>query len=284
MAKRLTATEKWVDPWFCGLSSQDKLFWIYLLDNCDHAGIWRINWALVNFHIPGYEYQSDMFKERIVEIDKEKWFIPKFIDFQYGTLNKNNRAHKSVIDILEKYSLGEKMTQPQQPQQPPKPLTSPLLGASKGGRSRSRSRIRTIGGFKGGDSGKTAGKTTFGKTAGKTEKEKAGKMTEEFIQVWNTMAVETGVPKIMAFSGKRLERFKEFLGKDDFRKNAGEIIKAIKEQKFLHGMGPKGWKISIDWLFANDENYIKVLERRYKNDNIDLPEEFRPNIDKKRNS
>ena len=101
MAKRFTATDKWDDPWFCGLTDTDKLFWFYLLDKCDHAGIWPVNWQLVAFHIHG-EIKKENFKTRIVELSEEKWFIPKFIRFQYGDLNPENKAHASVLAILKK--------------------------------------------------------------------------------------------------------------------------------------------------------------------------------------
>ncbi len=103
MANRFTATEKWVDPWFCGLNEKDKLFWIYLVDNCDHAGMWQVNWPLVNFHIKDYVFNEKVFNGRVVILKDEKWFIPKFIEFQYKTgLNPENRAHLSVINILKK--------------------------------------------------------------------------------------------------------------------------------------------------------------------------------------
>lgn len=103
MANRFTATEKWIDPWFCGLTEKDKLFWIYLVDNCDHAGIWQVNWPLVGFHIKDYVFNETVFKGRIVKLRDDKWFIPKFIEFQYKTgLNPDNRAHLSVINILKK--------------------------------------------------------------------------------------------------------------------------------------------------------------------------------------
>jgi len=41
MAKRFTASEKWEDLWFSELSNKYKLFWIYLLDKCDNAGVWE---------------------------------------------------------------------------------------------------------------------------------------------------------------------------------------------------------------------------------------------------
>jgi hypothetical protein len=103
MANRFTATEKWSDPWFCELSEKDKLFWIYLVDNCDHAGIWQVNWPLVRFYIKDYVLNEKSFNGRIVKLREDKWFIPKFIEFQYKTgLNPENRAHQSVLNILEK--------------------------------------------------------------------------------------------------------------------------------------------------------------------------------------
>jgi len=103
MANRFTATEKWVDPWFCELSEKDKLFWIYIVDNCDHAGMWQVNWPLVRFHIKDYVFNEKAFNGRIVKLKNNKWFIPNFIEFQYKTgLNPENRAHFSVINLLKK--------------------------------------------------------------------------------------------------------------------------------------------------------------------------------------
>ena len=46
------------------------------------------------------------FLDKIVIFDNgDKWFIPDFIDFQYGELNPNSNVHKSVIALLEKYNL-----------------------------------------------------------------------------------------------------------------------------------------------------------------------------------
>jgi len=102
MAKRFTDSEKWNDPWFCELNSNDKLFWIYIIDNCDHAGIWKVNWPLVKFHIKDFVFNKQVFNGRIKELSSDTWFISKFIDFQYGELNEINRAHLSVINILKK--------------------------------------------------------------------------------------------------------------------------------------------------------------------------------------
>lgn len=95
------------------------MFWIFLLDSCDHAGIWKANWPLVKFY-SGPERMPDTFKERVVPLTSEKWFIPKFVDFQYGELKKENRAHASVIAILEKEGAYKRPTN--------KVLPSPLEG------------------------------------------------------------------------------------------------------------------------------------------------------------
>ena len=114
MAKRFTDTNKYKKPFIRGLQGSYKLLWDYLYHDCDHAGIW-----IVDFDIAQIYLGSDMlvFKDealklfnsneiRIIPFDKgNKWFIPSFIDFQYGILNENNRAHNSVITILKQHGL-----------------------------------------------------------------------------------------------------------------------------------------------------------------------------------
>lgn len=116
MAKRFTDTSKWGKPFFQDLSPKLKLVWIYLCDNCDHAGIWDLNLKLLSFQI-GFEVtlaDLNAFGDK-VSIEGDKVLIPSFVDFQYGVLNPSNRVHQSVIMRLEKYQN--------------KPLISPLQGA-----------------------------------------------------------------------------------------------------------------------------------------------------------
>ena len=109
MAKRFTDTEKWKKQFIKSLSTVHKLFFLYLLDDCDHAGIWHVEHDVAMLRI-GEIYNPVEVKEclnnHIIEFDNgEKWFIPYFIEFQYGVLNENVNAHKSVIDKLKKYNL-----------------------------------------------------------------------------------------------------------------------------------------------------------------------------------
>jgi len=116
MAKRFTDTEKWRDPWFCSLTETERNFWSFLLDTCTLAGIWQVNWPLVKFYLPYFEFDESKFKDRIKIINPEKWFISKFVKFQYGELHPNNPLHKRVISELVKEGVYI-------------PLESPLQGA-----------------------------------------------------------------------------------------------------------------------------------------------------------
>lgn len=121
MAKRFTESGKWKKKWIRQLDPKYKLFWFYLLDNCDHAGVFDADIESASFHI-GLEYTEkevlEVFNRKIVPFKTDKWFIPKFVEYQYGELNENNRAHLSVINILNKYNLLD----------PNKTLIRPLKG------------------------------------------------------------------------------------------------------------------------------------------------------------
>ena len=105
MPKRFSDSLKWDDPFFSELSNEYKLLWIYILDKCDHAGIFKVNKKMAEFCLNvkfNWNEIQGVFKGRIQTLNGEKWFIPKFIEFQYGILSENNRVHNSVIQILKK--------------------------------------------------------------------------------------------------------------------------------------------------------------------------------------
>lgn len=117
MTNRFTATDKWNDPWFCGLQPTYKLFWLYLCDNCNIAGIWNVNFPLVKFHCGLESVDLKIFGDRIEVVSDEKWFIRKFIYFQQkindlSELNQENNAHKAIISILTKEGLTRGLVAP----------------------------------------------------------------------------------------------------------------------------------------------------------------------------
>jgi hypothetical protein len=124
MAKRFTDTEKWKKPFIRSLQGAYKLLWLYICDDCDHAGIWQVDIDVAQIRIGekiDIKEAIKTFDEKIIIFDKgNKWFIPSFIEFQYPSgLNPDNRAHNSIIILLEKYKLLDKQN---------KPLTRSLQG------------------------------------------------------------------------------------------------------------------------------------------------------------
>jgi len=124
MAKRFTDTEKWKKPFIRGLQGVYKLLWLYICDDCDHAGIWQVDMDVAQIRI-GEKIDLNeaikSFEDKIIIFDNgNKWFIPSFVEFQYPSgLNPENRSHNSVIILLEKYNLRIPKN---------KPLTSPSEG------------------------------------------------------------------------------------------------------------------------------------------------------------
>ncbi len=102
MAKRFTDSNKWEDDWFASLPPKYKLFWLYLCDRCDHAGVWKISahvaQALIGEAVDLKEAQ-ELFKGR-VEAHEGFWWLKKFCQFQYGELKTGNKTHESVLKIL----------------------------------------------------------------------------------------------------------------------------------------------------------------------------------------
>jgi hypothetical protein len=104
MAKRLTDSRKWDDDWFLSLPPEFKLLWLYILDKCDHAGIFKVTKNLAEFCLTykfDWKVVKETFKDRIVVMEEGLWFVPKFITFQYGKLNPISRIHAGIIATLQ---------------------------------------------------------------------------------------------------------------------------------------------------------------------------------------
>lgn len=112
MAKRFIATELWNEDWFLDMKIEYKLFWYYIISNCNHAGIFKLNlrtFNLLNEVNLTSKQALDYFnngKVRIRELSDSKWFIEDFFVFQYGSkFNTNNRVHESIGKELIKNNI-----------------------------------------------------------------------------------------------------------------------------------------------------------------------------------
>lgn len=116
MAKRFTDTNKYKKPFIRGLQGAYKLFWDYLYHDCDHAGIWIVDFEIAQLYLgrdmPVNRYDALKFfnegETRIIEFDNaKKWLIVPFIQFQYGELNEQNRVHASILLELKKAGINK---------------------------------------------------------------------------------------------------------------------------------------------------------------------------------
>ena len=93
-----------------------KILWDYLYLNCNHAGIWHVEWDVMQMRIGAdapVEQQKalELFnkgEERVIVVDSgKKWFIKGFVEFQQSIfglseLNPANKVHASILNILKK--------------------------------------------------------------------------------------------------------------------------------------------------------------------------------------
>ena len=106
MSKRFTETSIWDEDWFLEMPKEYKIFWFYLKDKCNHAGIWKPNLILFESTVKckiDLNKAIEIFNKnkcRCQILNSGHWFILDFFVFQYGsTFNSLNRVHKSIQDI-----------------------------------------------------------------------------------------------------------------------------------------------------------------------------------------
>jgi hypothetical protein len=113
MAKRFTGTDKWDKAWFRKLSPRLKCLWQYLVDRCDQAGVWEVDFDsashFVNDPTPITKQDLKALGDRIEWIRQNKIWIVDFVDYQCGQLSKKSPAHKPVFKLLEKYGLLDRV-------------------------------------------------------------------------------------------------------------------------------------------------------------------------------
>lgn len=108
--KRFTDTKKWGDAWFYDLKPCSKLLFIYLCENCDMAGVIEINPRKISHDtgIPLTEISLEEMGDRIEKLPSGRYFIKRFIKFQYGELTSNSAFHRKIIDLLVSHGLGDR--------------------------------------------------------------------------------------------------------------------------------------------------------------------------------
>lgn len=220
MAKRFTDTNKYKKPFIRGLQGAYKVLWDYLYHDCDHAGIWIVDFEIAQIYVgadlpinknDALKYFNES-EKRIIEIDNgKKWFLPSFIDFQYGELNEQNRAHNSVIKILKN-----------------KTLLSSLQGA------KDKDKVKELDKDKDKDKGKCKGKPAKPDTS---EYKKITDLWFEFVEKRNGVK-----PSFNATDGQSLKSIIAYISK---QQNEGQ--KTEDTFKFILDR----WSVLSEWLQSN---------------------------------
>lgn len=108
MAKRFIDTELFNDEWFCELSKDAKLFFIYYITNCDHAGILKLNKKLFEFQtsIKDIEKVIKEMGNKLILIKDSVFFMPGYLKFQYPDFPKSKvKQQEGALKILDNHGI-----------------------------------------------------------------------------------------------------------------------------------------------------------------------------------
>jgi hypothetical protein len=111
---RMTDCKKWSDKWFRNLDPEEQLFWFYIHDRCDQAGVWNEDIEEVKFHIgtdydPGTLLKS--FGEKIKLLpDSSKWWIKDYCILQQTTYiwdDEEGPPRRAIYNLMVQHNIYE---------------------------------------------------------------------------------------------------------------------------------------------------------------------------------
>jgi hypothetical protein len=114
MAKRFVDTEIWGDKWYRKLPCKYKELWRYICENCDNAGVWKVDIDLAIFqigetleHDEALRFLNDG-KERVSVLNHGTyWQVKEYVKFQFGALSDKSRVHESVLKLIENHRVSK---------------------------------------------------------------------------------------------------------------------------------------------------------------------------------
>jgi hypothetical protein len=245
--KRFTDSKKWKDEWFLELPVKAKLAWLYLCDDCELTGVWKINYKLASYQL-GFtinaETLAEWFQDRIHFFDKDKILIVKFFEFQYGESKDTWSAKVKAKSLLEQ--LGFKVEN-NKVIIPSSDHSTPTVGVE--------SKSLLIEGIE-------ESRDAFNKGG-------SGEKLPELAEIWNLHCGD--LPKVIGTNKERNKRIKARMEEASADKWV-EVIQRIAKSDFCNNRGPsaKGWKADFDFLLQ-PETRLKVLEGKYDNRDFSQP-------------
>ena len=256
MAQRFTETNKWKDGWFSSLDRDQKLFWLYLLDDCDNAGIWEKNFRAAAFFMDSdtvtESWAMTFLAGKAIPISDSKWFIPRFVEFQYGELKESCKPHASVISKLRKAGIDPLTLEAFQNKDYPKGMNSLKDKDKEQDQEKDKEK----------DKDAPQGIVSTNLTINTVELHQARMQKypeiSEMQKKWNEFAVKHGLAKIETIPTWRLANIVERMKEPEF--NFDKILSQIEKQPFLLGKTDAKWKLSFDKVVGDNRYYVQILE------------------------
>lgn len=104
-----------------------------------------------------------------------------------------------------------------------------------------------------------------GNKGNKTNKEiKEERVNETFLS-WNKFADENGLVQASKLTDRRISGIKLRLSEKEF--DLERIYQEIKNSIFLRGDNERKWRVDFDFVFCSQNNYLKILEGKYRGNN-----------------
>jgi len=86
----------------------------------------------------------------------------------------------------------------------------------------------------------------------------------DIVDGWNEICATKGFPKVERLSPDRRSKINSRLKINKDVEFWNKVFNKIVQTPFLTGKNDRGWKVTFDWLFSNDENSIKIYEGNYE--------------------
>jgi hypothetical protein len=230
MAKRFLDNQLFKNTTFKGLPPKIKLFYVYLICECDHCGLWSVELDVASVRIGEQITEAEVKKylgEKIIPIDNgSKWFLPQFVTFQYGNLTAGNKLHVSVRKELNKYNL---LTLIENNQTPTEGLPNPYVSIKDKDKDKDRDKVKDKDKEKavkieltGWDAQDTPENTVINPLQSETvetDTEVPNESTSDykrFMEVYHTFIKNRGIPfRITGADGKALKLIIKYLNEVD---------------------------------------------------------------------
>ena len=249
----------WNDEKFTDLTHSQKLLFLYLLtsphNNLIGLYVVKLGYIAADIDVNPKSLQKDLEKlseKGLIKYDSQVGliYIPNFLKHNPITNPNQILAAKKILKILPKSPLISIFLEGL-----PERLKKELIKGLPEGLLKPETEYRNQ-------------NTEINNISLSKERESKTKPpVEEFFNLWNETVKDTPIPQARELTPQRRDKIRVRLQErplDQWK----EIFKRITASRFCRGDNPRGWRASFDWIIANQENAVKVLEGKYDDTGI----------------